>query len=89
MTAAYEGDGIMVNSGPFNGMPNSTKAKDAIALHRENGLGKRTVNYRLRDWGISRQRYWGAPIPMIHCAVAASCRCRSRTCPSCCRRMWS
>lgn len=67
MTSAYEEEGIMVNSGPFNGMK-SAEAKVAIIAHLEkNGLGKRAVTYRLRDWGISRQRYWGAPIPMIYC----------------------
>jgi len=67
MTEAYVDEGIMVNSGPFNGMK-STDALDAIADYLEQkGLGRKTVNFRLRDWGISRQRYWGAPIPMIHC----------------------
>jgi leucyl-tRNA synthetase len=68
MTEAFAGEGTLVNSGPFDGLP-SEKAKEAVAdrLEREN-LGRRAVSYRLRDWGISRQRYWGAPIPMIHCA---------------------
>ena len=67
MTEAYTEVGVMVNSGMFDGM-NSDEAKDAIATFlEENNLGKRTVNFRLRDWGISRQRYWGSPIPMIHC----------------------
>jgi leucyl-tRNA synthetase len=67
MTEAYEGEGSLVNSGPFNGLPNE-EAKVKIVEHLESkGLGKPTVSYRLRDWGISRQRYWGAPIPMIHC----------------------
>ncbi|HUV77731.1 MAG TPA: leucine--tRNA ligase [Desulfobacterales bacterium] len=67
MTEAYAGEGIMVNSGPFNGMDN-IKALDEIASYLEQkGLGEKTVSFRLRDWGISRQRYWGAPIPIIHC----------------------
>ena len=67
MTEAYTGEGIMVNSGRFNGMDNK-KALDEIASYlEEKGMGKKTVSFRLRDWGISRQRYWGAPIPMIHC----------------------
>ncbi len=67
MDAAYAGEGIMVNSGAFNGLPNR-EAQEAIAAHLEtNRLGRRTVSFRLRDWGISRQRYWGAPIPIIHC----------------------
>jgi leucyl-tRNA synthetase len=67
MTEAYTGEGRMVNSGAFDGIPNA-QAKEAIADHLEkNALGRRTVSFRLRDWGISRQRYWGAPIPVIHC----------------------
>jgi len=64
---AYTNDGILVDSSEFTDMKN-TKAKKAIIYHFEqNNLGKKTVNYKLRDWGISRQRYWGAPIPFIHC----------------------
>ncbi len=67
MTEAYAGEGTMVNSGPFNGMDN-IQALDEIASYLEQkSLGKKTVSFRLRDWGISRQRYWGAPIPIIHC----------------------
>ena len=67
MTEAYVAEGTMVNSGPFDGM-NNEDAKGAITTYfEENNLGKQAVSYRLRDWGISRQRFWGAPIPMIHC----------------------
>jgi len=66
-TEAYVDPGVMINSGPFDGMKSIT-ALEEIAQHLEGeGAGKKTVSFRLRDWGISRQRYWGAPIPMIHC----------------------
>ncbi len=67
MEEAYIEDGIMVNSGPFDGMPNREAIERIAELLEERGIGRRTVNYRLRDWGISRQRYWGAPIPIIYC----------------------
>ncbi|MBP1734091.1 MAG: leuS [Deltaproteobacteria bacterium] len=67
MECAYEGDGKMVNSGPFNGRQNREAIPSIIDYLQEKGFGKRTVNFRLRDWGISRQRYWGAPIPIIYC----------------------
>ncbi|MGB9766132.1 MAG: leucine--tRNA ligase [Sulfurihydrogenibium sp.] len=64
---AYEDEGILINSGPFNNL-NSKDAKEKITqLLEEKGIGKKTVNYRLRDWNISRQRYWGTPIPVVYC----------------------
>jgi leucyl-tRNA synthetase len=67
MTEAYVEEGILVNSGPFDGQQN-LKALDSIVEYLESkGLGYKTVNYRIRDWGISRQRYWGAPIPIVYC----------------------
>ena len=67
LTEAYVGQGTMVNSGPFDGTP-SDKGYDAVADYVEpKGWGGRKVGYRLRDWLISRQRYWGCPIPIVYC----------------------
>ena len=67
MDDAYTGDGACVHSAQFDGMPNR-RAITAMAEYAEaQGFGRRTINFRLRDWLISRQRYWGAPIPMIYC----------------------
>jgi leucyl-tRNA synthetase len=67
MTEAFTEDGVMVNSAPFDGLPNRQAMEKIAGLLEEKNIGRRTVSFRLRDWGISRQRYWGAPIPMIHC----------------------
>ena len=76
---AYEDEGVMVNSGPFNGLPSSQGREAVVRYLEERGIGKRAVNYRLRDWGISRQRYWGTPIPVVYssCAVRSLTRCSS------------
>ena len=68
---AYTGPGTLFNSGPFDGMDVSQSIAAAIDLFEERGIGTRQVQYRLRDWGVSRQRYWGAPIPIIYCDDSA------------------
>ena len=64
---AYLGDGFMTNSGPYDGMTNEEGVEAISNDVEKNGWGKRAVSYRIRDWLISRQRYWGTPIPMIYC----------------------
>jgi leucyl-tRNA synthetase len=68
MDAAYTGPGSIMNSEDLNGKEIDAAKSEAIAKIAELGLGEGTINYRLRDWGVSRQRYWGCPIPVIHCA---------------------
>lgn len=68
MTEAYtEASGTMINSGEWNGMESAVLKKEAPHMIEKMGIGKATVNYKLRDWVFSRQRYWGEPIPIIHC----------------------
>ena len=67
MIDAFSANGVMVNSGSFNGLF-SDEAKSKVCEYLEGAkIGKASVNFRLRDWGVSRQRYWGTPIPIIHC----------------------
>jgi len=68
MTEAYtEASGTMINSGEWNGMESSELKKKAPEMIEKMGFGRKTVNYKLRDWVFSRQRYWGEPIPIVHC----------------------
>ena len=66
-TAYTEASGIMINSGEWNGRESSELKKSAPIEIEKKGIGKKTVNYKLRDWVFSRQRYWGEPIPIVHC----------------------
>ena len=63
----YSGEGKLINSGDFNGMPTSEAREEVVAWLESQGVGHSQVTYKMRDWLISRQRYWGAPIPIIHC----------------------
>ncbi len=67
LNEAYTEPGIMINSGEWNGMDSETAKKEIPDLLEKMGIGKKTVNYKLRDWVFSRQRYWGEPIPIVHC----------------------
>ncbi|MGH9640280.1 MAG: class I tRNA ligase family protein, partial [Bryobacteraceae bacterium] len=67
IAAAFTDDGIVENSGQWSGLPSEQARQKMSAFARDHGFGESAVTYRIKDWGISRQRYWGTPIPMIHC----------------------
>ena len=69
LRAAYVGPGALVNSGEFDRLPSTEATEKVIEWLEARGVGKRAVKYRLRDWLISRQRYWGSPIPIVYCEV--------------------
>ena len=68
MVEAFTADGAMVASGSFDGLIGQQARQTVCQYLEKEGIGKATINYRLRDWGVSRQRYWGTPIPVIHCS---------------------
>lgn len=72
MRGAYEEPGVMGNSGEFSGLPSEVGKEKVMEYAESEGFGKRKVNYRLRDWGISRQRYWGTPIPIVYCGTCGA-----------------
>jgi len=72
MTEAYISDGFLVKSGPFTGRQNREAMNDIILWLEKEKKGKPSIHFRLRDWGISRQRYWGTPIPIIHCPMCGA-----------------
>jgi leucyl-tRNA synthetase len=67
LESAYEDEGLLVDSGRFTGLYSEEARKEIADFIEKEGIGKKVVNYRLRDWGISRQRYWGTPIPIVYC----------------------
>ena len=67
LTEAYEGDGVLVQSGQFSGLVSDIARERIAQFIEEKSIGEKVVNYKFRDWGISRQRYWGTPIPIIYC----------------------
>ncbi|WP_297440966.1 leucine--tRNA ligase [Sulfurimonas sp.] len=66
-TNAYTEVGVLFNSGEFDGLNSKKSQYNIIKMFEEKNIGKKTTNYKLKDWGVSRQRYWGAPIPFVHC----------------------
>jgi len=81
MKEAYIGEGIMANSGKFNAMRSEDAIEKIADYFEKESFGKRSVQYKLRDWLISRQRYWGAPIPIVHCAKCGTVAVKEESLP--------
>ena len=81
LAAAHTAPGVMVNSGPWDGLPSDEAAERIAAWMEGQGIGQRTVQYRMRDWLISRQRYWGAPIPIVYCGSCGTVPVPERNLP--------
>lgn len=81
MTEAYVEDGVQVESGPFTGMGNREAVSAIVAHLEEKKYGKKAIQYKLRDWGISRQRYWGSPIPIVCCPSCGTVPVREKDLP--------
>jgi leucyl-tRNA synthetase len=89
LTAAFGEDGTLVGSGPFSGLRAAEGNRRMTADAAQRGFGEATVQYRLKDWGVSRQRYWGTPIPIIHCRSCGMVPVPDDQLPCCCRRSWN
>ena len=83
---AHTDDEVLVNSGEFTGLPAPEGKRAIVAWLAERGLGEATISYRLRDWLLSRQRYWGCPIPIVHCDACGIVPVPETSCPCCCPR---
>jgi len=81
LTTAYEGEGVLVNSGQFSGLLSEIAKRQIIKFLENKKLGKKAISYRLRDWIFSRQRYWGEPIPILHCAKCGLVPLREKDLP--------